>query len=608
MKIKLKSFLIVIFLLSLTTGARAQYNLNLENISIKEFIQFVSEFTGENIVYNDQDLRGNITIESQQEMTSQDILDLFYATLRVNNLYAIEKENYVQVIKYTDMKDYPDKLTDKASEDGKDIITTILFLEYINSQAITTAFNKLKSRTGNVDNIKNLNAIIVRDSENRIKKMMNIAKELEKKASYMSIYSIDIKNTTASNVEAKLTRFYGEMTKQGMIGSLPVIFADDFSNILIVASNDKTYKQIQQIIASIDVTGAGTRGSPKVFYLKNAVSEDVEEVLNKLLSETSPDQKIINYSVASDKSTNSIITIGDQELYNKVETLIEKLDKPRKQVYVEALIIETSLSKSLDFGVEWQAAGTNDGTVYGAAGFLQGGGLGSFQSHGTKVPPLPGGFSMGILGDVVTYNGIEFHSISAMVHAIRTDSGINIMSNPQILTLDNEDAEVFVGENRPFQTSTQYDANNNPVQNFEYKDIGVTLKITPLISSSDEITLNVEQEIKQVHEVAGLTATQPATLTRRTKTRVKLNDGATMVIGGLIGDDSTITEGGVPLLSKIPLLGWLFKSKSRNVNKTNMMVFISTHIINSYEDADNLTERKKISNDDFKENINKELK
>lgn len=592
----------------------SNYNLSLKSLTLKEFVDFVSEFTGKNIAYNDQDLRGNVSISSQQEMTKEAILDLFYATLRVNNLYAIDKGDYIQIIKYIDMQDYPDELTKTVSKKGQNIVTTIVTLKNVNSTNLATSFNRIKSRTGNVEDVKGINAVIIRDTENRVRKMLDIIAVLEERGKGMQIHALPIMNTTASNIEAKLTRFYGELQKQGLTSLTPVVMADDYSNVLIVSATPNDFKKIEYIVSNVDVTGISTRGAPKVYYLKNTEAEDVEEVLNKLLSEVSTEQKIVKYAVAADKSTNSIIAIGDQELYNKVETLVDRLDIPRRQVYIEGLIIETTINKADDFGVEWLTL-QQSGNALISSGF-SGSKLGPYQgivqgqSGGGSQggAPIPGGFSLGVIGDTITYRGITFNSISALFTALSTDSAINIMSKPQLLTLDNEDAEIFVGENRPFEAGSLLTEGGTAQTQMQYMDVGVSLKIKPLISSADEITLNIEAEVKRILEVAGLSATNPATLTRRTKTRVKMPDGSTMVIGGMISDDSDKSKSGIPFLRDIPFIGWLFGTTSSSSGKTNMMVFLTANIIDTREMIDNVTGEKLKENKEFKKHFDNFLK
>ncbi len=336
----------------------------------------------------------------------------------------------------------------------------------------------------------------------------------------------------------------------------------------------------------------------------------MEKVLNRVLSSVRTVKgkaRVIRPKVSSDKATNAVIVIGDKEIYQKAESLIKKLDIPRKQVYVEALIIETTLEKGSQFGVEWYAGGGSK-NMAGAATFQTTKALTSLQGSviDGKTPnfgALPGGFNLGILGDVITYEGIKFPTLGLLVNFLRTATGINILSNPQILTLDNEEAEVFVGENRPYLVSTKYDANNNPVQNFDYRDVGVKLKITPHISSDNTITLKVYTEVKKLSSAVATTTTAPITLTRQTKTKVKLKNNSTMVIGGLIKDDSNSTNKAVPLFSRIPIIGELFKSRDESNQKTNMMVFISVHIINTFKEAEELTKRKKAFSKEYKKKI-----
>jgi type II secretory pathway component GspD/PulD (secretin) len=293
----------------------------------------------------------------------------------------------------------------------------------------------------------------------------------------------------------------------------------------------------------------------------------------------------------------------------KAEALIEKLDIPRKQVYVEALIIETTLEKGSQFGVEWYAGGGNK-NIAGAATFQTTGSLASLQGsvidgETPNFAKLPGGFNLGILGDVITYEGIKFPTLGMLVNFLRTASGIDILSNPQILTLDNEPAEVFVGENRPYLVSTKFDANNNPVQSFDYRDVGVKLKITPHISSNNNVTLDVYTEVKKLSSAVATTTTAPITLTRQTKTKVKLKNNSTMVISGLIKNDSTSTAKAVPFFASIPLIGELFKSKEETSQKTNMMVFISVHIINNFKEGEALTSKKRKFSKEYKKKIEK---
>jgi general secretion pathway protein D len=408
-----------------------------------------------------------------------------------------------------------------------------------------------------------------------------------------------------------MTKLFADMEKKSLIATDPVIVADDYANIILVASLDGDFDRINTIVAQLDTKSPGSFNAPRVFYLKNANAEDVDKVLNTLtgtIAQAGADGKTatkVKSSVSYDKATNSIIVFGDQELYGKIDELIKKLDVPRRQVYVEALILETTLDNGNKFGVEWQGT-VGNGNTAGTIGYV-GSDNNLMNFANGNASSLSTGFNLGVLGDVVSYEGLNFPSIGLLVNFVKTASGINILSNPQILTLDNEEAEVFVGENRPFLTSTKYDSNNNPVQSYEYNDVGVKLKIVPQISSDDSVTLKIEQEVKKVAE-GSADSTSPTTLTRSTKTRIKLKNGSMVVISGLLKDDSDRSDSAIPGLSKIPVIGWLFKNRSTNYEKTNMMVFISAHIINTHEEAEKLTESKHQESMDFKKQIDEKIR
>lgn len=597
--------LLILLLIVISVNAYAQYDVNFNNMSMKDFVKFTAEFTGKNFVYDENDLRGQVTVQTGVKMTSKDVMDIFYATLELNGLTAVDKQRYIQIVKSGDVKFYGDSFVDELTGKESGFITTVISLKNFNVRMLAVVLKNLSSRSGNADILVGMNAIVIRDSADRVQKVIDIINTLENEAAGYEVRSIVIKNGLASNVERTVAKLYAELQKSFMAAADPVIVADDYSNILIVAAKETDFEKITYIIEQVDTPSALSPSQPKVFYLNHSKAEDVEQVMNKLLASVSDPktQTVVKSQIAADKATNSIIVVGDLELYKSVETLIEKLDIPRRQVYVEALIIETTLDSGNRFGVEWQGTFGSESGVGSIGYFNDSGGLnsliGSTLGDGS-MPSMAGGFNLGVLGDIIEYNGVKFPSLGLLVNAIKSASGINILSNPQILTLDNAEAEVFAGENRPFLTSSRLDSNDNQVQSYEYRDVGVKLKITPNISANDYVTLSIDQEVKKVTASADGIATQPITLTRATKTTVKIKDGSMVVISGLMKDDSAEEHSAVPGLSRIPLLGWLFKNNNRSFEKTNLMVFITAQIIGTHEEAEALSERKRQESVDFK--------
>jgi len=610
----IKLFVLICFLAFSSFAMAAEVNVNFRDMEMQEFVSFVSEFTGKNFVYDKKDLKGQVSIESSSEMSTDDIMEIFSSTLRANGLEIVDRGTYIEIVRQSDINDIADS---EGAGGGDALVTTILTARNYDTKLLEKALARLKSKAGYIDVLKGLNAIVVRDRVDRITKLKKLMEKLEIKAAGYTIHMVKIEHASAQSVETMLKKLYSDMQKKLLVANEPIVVADDYSNILLVACSERDFEKVSYIIKQIDSPSPGSRNSPKVFYLNNANAEDIEKVLDKLTGVENQDKnkKAVSTksSVAFDKATNSIIVFGDPELYTKVEELIQKLDKPREQVYVEALILETTLESGNKFGVEWLAGGGNSSQA-GTVGYVNdGGSLVNFQAPvlnngaSPNYAALAGGFNLGVLGNIISYEGVKFPTLGILANFVKTANGINILSNPQILTLDNEEAEIFVGENRPFVTDTKYDSNDNPVQSYDYRDVGVKLKIIPQISSNDTVTLKIEQEVKKV---SGSTVdiTAPVTLTRSTKTKVKLKDGAIMVISGLLKDDSEKYNSAVPGLANIPLLGWLFKTKTGSYEKTNMMVFISTFIIRTQEDAQKLTEKKKKESVDFKSEIDTKIK
>ena len=293
-------------------------------------------------------------------------------------------------------------------------------------------------------------------------------------------------------------------------------------------------------------------------------------------------------SINADKTTNSLIIIASPQDYGVIEEVIKKLDIVRAQVYVEALIAEVTLDKVKDLGVEWNATedvkGDFDplgGTDFGLMDAVQGAGETALS-----------GLVMGVTKGFVTIDGTDIPDLKALLHFYSGDSDVNILSTPRLLTTDNEEAEILVGEERPFLKSSQLTTEGSTVRTWEYKAVGITLKITPHISKGKLLRLEIFTEIKSfVEELAGEVGAV-VTTKRQATTSVIVEDGSTVVIAGLIRDDKIGSIAKVPILGDIPLLGWLFKSRRQAKIKTNLLIFITPRIVNTAADLLKITEEE----------------
>ncbi len=354
------------------------------------------------------------------------------------------------------------------------------------------------------------------------------------------------------------------------------IISDERTNSLIILATKNDYETIINLVRKLDIIAPEGNSRVNIYYLQNAVAEEAVAVLNEFITgikeqkqkkgapgatrlPTETDIKIV-----ADKATNSLIINADPEDYEQIKSVIEKLDIPRSQVLIEALIMEVRGNDTVSVGVDWEAFGGRIGTDdsidrLGFGGSLVQGDLGTtITAINEGTPPPLSGFNLGLFGNFIEFNGQKFPSISALIKAVASRSDTNILSTPQILTMDNEEAEIKVGENRPFltQARTGEQGVNDVFQTFDFRDVGVTMKVTPHISRNRFVRLKLFQEISNVNAQAteGTGATAPVTTKRSADTTVIVQDGHTIVIGGLIGNDVTETVSKVPCLGDLPFI------------------------------------------------------
>jgi general secretion pathway protein D len=389
------------------------------------------------------------------------------------------------------------------------------------------------------------------------------------------------------------------------------IVADERTNSLILAATEHDTLRVRQLIDLLDKEVPRGEGDIRVYYLQNANAEDLSKVLAALPAKHARaamkgKAPVISKEVqiVADKATNSLVITANKDDYLILEDVIGKLDIARRMVYIEALLMEVSVTKRFDLGVQWLAA-DDVGSVSGRQ-------IGRFVASTPPQSVLPGastagtasfpaGFSLGVLGETITISGIEFPNVGAVIRAFQSDSDVNILSTPQLLTTDNEEAEIVVADNIPFITRQETSTAGVDYSSYEFKDVGVTLNITPQINQERFVRLKISQEVSQVVEQDQIGL--PTTLKRQAKTTVVIKDAHTVVIGGLIAE--VVTEGiyRVPCLGSVPMLGWLFKSKTRPEDKKNLFIFLTPHIIENQEEADKVYEEKKEQIDRVKEGV-----
>jgi general secretion pathway protein D len=432
-------------------------------------------------------------------------------------------------------------------------------------------------------------------------------------------------------------KFISELTRKNFIidekvkGKITIfspakITVDEAYNVFLSVLELKgfTALPVGEVIQILPSTEVPPQRSVNVYYLENANAEELLKVLSGLVAR-SPTPTPVRTAVRTpgefegpvqlfaDKSTNSLIIMASPSDYNALKEVIQKLDVKRRQVYVEAVIMEIGVDKLREIGVEVQAPLRTDSSgnltdTFQAAGGTNFGGIGTFATTG---PVGLTGLAIGVVKGTFKFAGQEFLNIGALLRALQTDTNVNILSTPQILTSDNQKAEIVVGENRPFPTGQSQTVGGNVLTTIERKDVGITLRLTPQIMESSQVRLDVFQEISTISDSAsqtvGGTFVGPTTNKRSANTSIIVRDQQTVVVGGLIRDNITKTVRKVPFLGDIPILGWLFKIQTRRTEKTNLLIFLTPYIVREPNEVAQIRENKAQDMKDFlkKEKVEK---
>jgi general secretion pathway protein D len=587
----------------ITPNGKGNIEFNFPNVDIQVFIKYISELTGKNFVVDDR-VKGQVSIISPGKIPVEEAYDVFESVLEIHGYTTVDAGEIIKIVPTPDAKSKSIKtmIGEEAVVPEDQIVTQIIPLRYANPTEIQRLFTPLVSKSSVILSYPQNNTLIVTDAYSNVRRLMRILKVIDTPGMGEEISVIPLKYADADEMERIMNSVFQARKHQSRdtIEEMIHFVADKRTNtIILMATEDDTVK-IKRLISLLDKEIPQGKGKIHVYYLENATAEDLATVLENLpTSQSETDRSTStpliseNVRITADRSTNSLIIMAEPGEYAVLEEIIKKLDIPRAMVYIESLIMEVNVSKSFDLGIDWSVAGKT--TVDNKEGVIGGGFSGTGGVNSLDVVS-PEGFSMGIVGgaiEIVTEAGtLTFPNIGAIVNAFETDEDVHILSTPQILTTDNEEAKITVGRNVPFQTqSTTTDVNT--FNSYEYRDVGIMLEITPHISKDGLVRLKITQDVTSIPENPNNPTDRPTTLKRSITTTVIVQNQNTVVIGGLIDDTFTTTENRVPCLGNLPGLRWLFKSLDNSRQKTNLYVFLTPRVIQSPEDAAEIYSRKK---------------
>ena len=630
-------FLLTIPILPLQTNAVAEtaspnsaeetsrrfITIDFDNVDIRLFIKYISELTGKNFII-DKTVKGTVSIISPTRISEEEAYRVFESVLSVNGFTTVESGAMIKIMPTVRARtENVDTLHHGMPSSPEDrIVTQLIPLTHTTPAEMKKVLAPLISKTSVVIAHTQSGMLIVTDTLSNIQKLLSIIESLDVDHSSDRMEVITLEYATASTLAATINSIFQRAAapKKGALqtGGIKVVPYDRINAVILLAGPGDILR-IKRLIAMLDTEPEKDDGNIQVVYLQHARAKELAAVLTALPGQVQANAKgpkkipsiSKNVKIMPDEETNSLIITASRSEFKVLNNVIKKLDIPRRMVYLEALIMEVNTDATFDVGVRWIGAGSfaNDtGAVLGGWGGADGFRMG--QAVGDTVDAAVGtGFSLGILKQGIEIGGITFPNIAAILNAYKKDNNINIIATPQILTTDNKQAEISVGENRPYQTSRSEGANSNTqgYNTYEYKDVATRLAITPQINQHDTLRLDITTEVSKFNESATSDTDRPVTFKRSTSTTVLVQDSQTIVIGGIIGHDALETEWKIPLLGDIPLIGWLFKENKTVHNKTNMFIFITPHIIKNPADIARVTLTKEDQLDDVMPQVGEQL-
>ncbi|MEW6584913.1 MAG: type II secretion system secretin GspD [Nitrospirota bacterium] len=620
-------------------GREKKVTFNFVDVEIPVVVKFISEVTGKNFVFDDK-VKGAITIIAPSKLSMDEAFSLFTSVLELKGFTIVSSGKVYKIIPSAQAKQTG---TEILKEEGAQVsdayITRLIQLKSISSTKALNFLQPLVSRDGHISSFGPGNMLMVVDSATNVEKILKILEAIDRPGveepelvllTYANAEDVAkiltetlVLSSKTQPASVRPPRPGETVTAASVEETRATVFADTRLNAIVLIADKQEKEAMKRIIALLDIPLPEATSKINVYFLEYADATELSKVLETMLSGVStqartsqagqagqpqkspfePGGKII---ISPDKATNSLVIVASPADYQSLIQVIKQLDKRRKQVYVEAMIIEASIDNLRELGAQWRITaeknnepifiggfGTIDSTtvqsIISGLGGMTVGGMGNFLDipiTTTDEDGNPATSTLTIPGFAALFSLNEFRG------------AVNVLSTPQILTSDNKEAEIVVGENVPFISQRERDVttSNTVVNSIERKDVGIKLRITPQITEGDYVKLDIYQEISAVKEESQtivIISVGPTTTMRSTKTSVVVKDAQTVVIGGLMEERKEENVNKIPLLGDLPLIGWLFKNTRVQKIKTNLIVFLTPHIIKEADHLEKLTEIKK---------------
>ena len=587
----------------ISAGAHAApVTLNLKDADINALVASISEITGRNFIV-DPRVKGRVSVISSRPMEEEEIYKVFLSVLAVHGFAAIPGQNVTKIVPAAGAKQENIPTLDEINGGGEDqMVTRVIQVENVSAAQIVPILRPLIPPQGHLAAYSPTNVLIISDLAGNVERIANIIRRIDL-ASNEEIEIVPLQHASASEVVRILNSLEQKSGDPGPVaGAAPInaparLVADERTNSVLMSGDRSSRLRLRTLIVHLD-TPLKTNGNTQVIYLRYAKAADLVPILqgvsknldaeqNAQAQDAGPREPV---DIQADESTNALVVTAPPDKLGSLKAVISQLDIRRAQVLVEAAIAEISSDKTAELGVQWLVDGTDGGSLVGFTNFGENTSLGGIASAIiSDTLPSPANIPRGLVAAAGDLDGsVRF---GALVNALASDAGTNLLSTPTLVTMDNEEAEIVVGQNVPFVTgnfttnTSGGDTVGNPFQTIERQDVGLTLRVTPQINEGNAVQLEIYQEVSAVVPTATVLAQGPTTNKRTIRTNVLVEDGQILVLGGLIDDNLNETVQKVPGLGDIPYVGNLFRYRQSSKNKRNLMVFLHPVILRDSQEG-----------------------
>ena len=576
------------------------WKINIKNAELKEFVTQVADITGKTFVV-DPRIKGNVTVISSTAMDKEAVYALFLSVLRVHNFIAMPSGDIIRITPNAQGRQTPGPqgaLDDMAPEE---LVTRVIAAQNVESAELVKILRPIMPQYGHLAAVAKPNIVILTDHADNMIRLLQIIEQIDI-ADEDEIVLLQLEHAWVGSLVAMLELLAPEQIGRSAVGPQRInLIANERNNTIVVRGKPRPVAEILKLVEKLDrpTTAAG---STQVFKLKFADATEIAELLSQIITDqTQTEGNQLPPSIQADPSLNAIVVRADRSQMTEIEDILDQLDVRRAQVLIEAAIVEISITDTLDIGVEFAAVDT-DGSAVPLITTPLNGAINSLLA--ALVPDEDGevDFISGLASvntPTIAVAKIDAGGISfaAIVQALSTSSNANLLSTPSLLTLDNQEAKIVVGNEVPFRTgsfSTSGDGSDNPFTTIQREDVGLQLTVTPHVHDGRTVRLEVIQEITAVipTPIGDNGFSDVVTSKRTIETTVLAEDRQTIVLGGLIVDDISETDRRVPFFGSIPGIGRLFRSDSNSRTKRNLLIFLRPTIIKSPTEATQATERK----------------